>query len=229
MFGDVGHGLIIFLFGIYLCLNSNSIKQNKNSYLFIMIKARYLILFCGFFAFYCGWIYNDFLSLPLPIFNSCYTLQYPSPNKVDNNCVYPFGVDPIWRISRNELAFYNSFKMKMSVIIGVIHMLLGIVLKGFNEIYFRNYIGFFFEFLPQICFMTILFGYMIVMIFIKWSIDWNDNTGNAPSLITQMLDIFLSFGSVVNICFTFFSTISLYGEDKKIIKYTLKRYFIVLF
>lgn len=57
-------------------------------------------------------------------------------------------MDWIWRISSNETAFTNSFKMKFSIVAGVSHMLLGIALKGFNALYFRNYVDFLFEALP---------------------------------------------------------------------------------
>ncbi len=46
----------------------------------------------GFFALYCGVIYNDFLSLPLNLFGSC----YDEKSKLIKNCVYPFGLDPEW-------------------------------------------------------------------------------------------------------------------------------------
>jgi V-type H+-transporting ATPase subunit a len=42
----------------------------------------------------------------------------------------------------------NSFKMKMSVIIGVLQMSLGIFMKGLNAIHFKSGIDFLFEFLP---------------------------------------------------------------------------------
>lgn len=73
----------------------------------------------GFFALYCGLLYNDFLSLNPNIFGSCY---YEKEEEVyrKSNCVYKIGVDPVWTISKNELSFYNSLKMKFSVIIGVI-------------------------------------------------------------------------------------------------------------
>jgi V-type H+-transporting ATPase subunit a len=155
----------------------------------------------GFFAFYCGWIYNDFISLPLPVFGTCYEdkviKKQNIAKRIFKECVYPFGLDPKWKVATNELAFVNSFKMKMSVILGVSHMLLGIVMKGLNNVYFNNKIGFFFEFIPQLLFMGLLFGYMNVMIFIKWTTEYLDNK-KSPSLIAQMMNIFLKMGSVVS-------------------------------
>lgn len=51
---------------------------------------------------------------------------------------YPFGVDPSWRGSRSELPFLNSLKMKMSILLGVAQMNLGIILSYFNARFFRN-------------------------------------------------------------------------------------------
>jgi len=36
------------------------------------------------------------------------------------DCTYPWGWDPKWFISKNDLLFANSFKMKWAVILGVI-------------------------------------------------------------------------------------------------------------
>lgn len=71
MFGDIGHGLLLFLFGIYLTTQKDEIVR-QNSALKAALPARYLLLFMGFFAFYSGWMYNDFLSIPLGIFGTCY-------------------------------------------------------------------------------------------------------------------------------------------------------------
>lgn len=48
----------------------------------------------------------------------------------------------------NALTFMNSYKMKLAVIIAVIHMSFGIVMKGVNALYFKNWIDFFCEFVP---------------------------------------------------------------------------------
>jgi V-type H+-transporting ATPase subunit a len=55
--------------------------------------------------------------------------------------VYPFGVDPVWHGSRSELPFLNSLKMKMSILLGLTQMNLGIVLSFFNAKFFKNSIN----------------------------------------------------------------------------------------
>ena len=69
MFGDMAHGVIIFLLGIYLVFNNDKLSKSSLSF---VCQLRYMVLMMGFFAFYCGWIYNDFLGMNLNIFGSCY-------------------------------------------------------------------------------------------------------------------------------------------------------------
>ena len=199
MFGDIGHGLLLSLLGIYLVLKSDEILRLYPS-MKTLVKVRYLFLFLGMFAFYNGWIYDDFFSMPLGIFGSCYdNVRNENTGKLEavrrKNCVYPIGMDPKWYVASNELAFLNSFKMKMSVIIGVSQMILGIFLKGLNGIYFNDSLDFICEFIPRIIFMCLLFGYMNCMIYIKWATDWSSDTSKAPSIISQLLMIFLNQGS----------------------------------
>lgn len=79
----------------------------------------------------------------------------------------------------------------------------GILLKGSNAIYFSNWIDFLFEFIPQLIFMLITFGYMNSLIVMKWLTDWaKEGTSNAPSLINYMLNLFLKLGNTVFIEFT---------------------------
>lgn len=67
MYGDVGHGAVLLFFSILLCLFGKSVPALKSLY-----EARYLLLLSAFFATYCGFIYNDFMSLPLNLFESCW-------------------------------------------------------------------------------------------------------------------------------------------------------------
>ena len=196
MFGDIGHGLLLLLLSLYIEVNRKEIKKS-DSILKDMLRYRYILILMGFFSFYCGIIYNDFMSIPLSIFSSCYVNDKKNniANK-KNNCIYPIGIDPKWYSSTNDLTFLNSFKMKWSVIIGVIQMTLGIFLRGLNNLYFGDYLGFFFEFIPEIIFMLLLFGYMIALIFIKWGTDYSKNTANAPSIITILMNLALKNGSV---------------------------------
>lgn len=80
----------------------------------------------GFFATYCGLIYSDFMSLPVNIFGTCYMNVFDATKNnlskevmLEDDCVYPLGVDPKWYSSKNELNFLNSLKMKIAVILGV--------------------------------------------------------------------------------------------------------------
>jgi V-type H+-transporting ATPase subunit a len=124
MFGDIGHGFLLFLMASVLCLFgeglSKKIKSLANFY-----KMRYMLLLMGIFSIYCGFLYNDFMGIPLNLFGSCYNLV--TGQRKDPNCVYPLGVDPVWALSKQDLIFTNSIKMKTAVIIGVAHMLLGLV------------------------------------------------------------------------------------------------------
>ncbi len=194
MFGDIGHGLVVFLLGLILCLNKDGLER---TILKPFLEARYFVLLLGFFAVFCGLLYNDFLSIPI-YFNSCYPKVGKRGDHLDKikNCNYKFGLDPVWMISTNELAFVNSLKMKLSVILGVSHMVLGIFLKGFNAIFEKDIIEIIFIFIPQIVLMLILFGYMDILIFIKWGIDYKDKEYRAPDIKSFLMNIFLRFGDL---------------------------------
>lgn len=58
----------------------------------------------------------------------------------------------------------NSFKMKVSVILGIAHMSLGICMKAFNGKYFGRPYDIYHEFLPQILLLLALFGFMDLLI-----------------------------------------------------------------
>ena len=208
MYGDIGHGLVLFLFGIYLCLFNDKIAKSK-SILKPALFARYFLLLMGFFAVYCGFLYNDFLSIPIN-FKSCYKIDNLDKDISVNKtigCDYKFGLDPVWYITTNELTFVNSLKMKLSVILGVFQMLLGILLRGLNSIFQLDFAELVFIFFPQLILMLILFGYMDFLIFYKWATPYNpylelsaNSTFNenyiAPDIKSYLMNIFLKGGKL---------------------------------
>jgi V-type H+-transporting ATPase subunit a len=77
-------------------------------------------------------------------------------------------------------------------------------LKGLNHLYFKEKLAFIFEFIPQLIMFVSLFGYTVVMIFIKWSTNWDIvGTSKAPSIINLLLDIFIKMGEVVSLFYLF--------------------------
>jgi V-type H+-transporting ATPase subunit a len=73
MFGDIGHGGLMFLVGLFLTLTH---KPGRTGLLGAMAPARYIFLLLGLFALYCGLCYNDFMSIPLELFGkTCYSQE----------------------------------------------------------------------------------------------------------------------------------------------------------
>jgi len=169
----------------------------------------------GIFSIYTGLLYNEMFSVALNICGSnWYIPSTPlvAPNAtatadiasnylpIDTSRTYEFGVDPSWNGVPNSLNYYNSLKMKLSIIIGVTHMVLGICMSALNGIHFKHYVDIWFEFLPQLVFMLSLFGYMVFLIIYKWSVPashWIEADISAPFLLNVMIQMFLSPVQVV--------------------------------
>jgi V-type H+-transporting ATPase subunit a len=93
------------------------------------------------------------------------------------------------------MQFTNSYKMKLAVILGVTHMLLGIGLKILNNIKKNNKLVLWTLAVPQLIFMLCTFFYMDFLIFYKWSSDYTgENSRLAPSIINTMIEVFAGFG-----------------------------------
>lgn len=194
MFGDIGHGFLLFIFALYLVLKEKSLARVKlNEMIQTCFDGRYLLLVMGLCSIYCGFIYNEFFSIPLNLFGSRWEFTDGSLSGSWNGAstAYPFGVDPAWKGARNELTFYNSLKMKISVIFGVAQMCFGILLSLINGIYFKKPYNIYFEFIPQMCFMLSIFGYMCYLIFLKWCIPFVELGKVPPYLLNLMIDMFL--------------------------------------
>ncbi|KAM6953633.1 V-type proton ATPase 116 kDa subunit a 3-like [Aplochiton taeniatus] len=213
MFGDVGHGLLMTLAALWMVLEEKDpkLKSNNNEIWKMMFGGRYLILLMGLFSIYTGAIYNECFSRGLSTFDSgwhvgpmfksnIWDAKTLSENKylsLDPNITdvftgpYPFGIDPIWGLANNKLTFLNSYKMKMSVIIGVIHMTFGVSLSFFNYIHFRQISSVFLVLIPELLFMLCLFGYLIFMVVYKWLAFTALHSSEAPSILIHFIDMFL--------------------------------------
>ncbi|XP_067471856.1 V-type proton ATPase 116 kDa subunit a isoform X2 [Thunnus thynnus] len=216
MFGDLGHGMLMTCAALYLVLRESRLMAQKNdNEMFSMVFAgRYIILLMGIFSVYTGIIYNDCFSKSLNLFGSGWSVRPMFDARVGGNWTfetldgnkilqldpaidgvfngpYPIGIDPIWNIATNKLTFLNSFKMKMSVILGVIHMLFGVTLSLFNHLYFKKPLNIYLGFIPEIIFMSSLFGYLVLLIFYKW-VSYDARTSkDAPSLLIAFINMFL--------------------------------------
>jgi len=185
MFGDIGHGGLLLACAIALVFNYKSLRGTS---LEALGDIRFLLLLMGIFAFYNGLTYNDFFGIPLKLFGTCYDAEFER----EKDCTVSLGVDSVWYMAKNEIPYLNSFKMKLSIIIGVLHMMMGISMRAFNNVHFNQWVDLFFEFVPQIVFMAVTFGYMCVVIIMKWLINWEGNP-HPPSI----LNIYTGMGITV--------------------------------
>ncbi|XP_069607918.1 V-type proton ATPase 116 kDa subunit a 1 isoform X1 [Ranitomeya imitator] len=215
MFGDFGHGILMTLFGVWMVVRESRIlSQKTDNELFNMVfSGRYIILLMGIFSVYTGLIYNDCFSKALNLFGSSWSVRPMFTNTKANwteellksasvlqldpdvngvfNGPYPFGIDPIWSIATNKLTFLNSFKMKMSVVLGIVHMLFGVTLSLLNHLYFKKPLNIYLGFIPEMIFMSSLFGYLVILILFKWCAYDASTSKDAPSLLIHFINMFL--------------------------------------
>ena len=167
----------------------------------------------GAFAIYTGFIYNDIFSKSLHLFHSGWDIPVNGTVGTFNGHTYPFGLDPGWHGASNALIFTNSYKMKMSIVIGVIHvslfvptpealvltlrkMTFALCLQVPNHLKFRNLSDIWTNFVPQMLFLQSIFGYLVVCILYKWSVDWSKSSTSPPSLLNMLISMFLSPGTI---------------------------------
>ncbi|XP_065882276.1 V-type proton ATPase subunit a2-like [Euphorbia lathyris] len=194
MFGDWGHGICLLLATLFLILREKKLSSQKLGDIMEMtFGGRYVIMMMAIFSIYTGLIYNEFFSVPFELFGpSAYACRDPScrdaytAGLVKVRATYPFGVDPKWHGSRSELPYLNSLKMKMSILLGVAQMNLGIMMSYFNAKFFGNNLNIWYQFVPQMIFLNSLFGYLSLLIIVKWC------TGSQADLYHVMIYMFLS-------------------------------------
>uniref|UniRef100_A0A8C5FXJ7 V-type proton ATPase subunit a n=1 Tax=Gadus morhua TaxID=8049 RepID=A0A8C5FXJ7_GADMO len=206
MFGDLGHGLIMAVFAFWMVLyeNNRKLKNTRNEIWNTFFEGRYIILLMGLFSIYTGLIYNDCFSKSLNLFGSGWSVKAMGSDIAANRFLildpnitgvfkgpYPLGIDPIWNLANNRLTFLNSYKMKMSVILGIVHMSFGVVLSVYNHLHFRKKSNLYLVFLPELLFMWCLFGYLVFMVVYKWLAFSAAESKTAPSILIHFINMFL--------------------------------------
>uniref|UniRef100_W5JYW2 V-type proton ATPase subunit a n=1 Tax=Astyanax mexicanus TaxID=7994 RepID=W5JYW2_ASTMX len=228
MFGDCGHGLVLTLLAVWVIVQQKKLSCCRSEFVVVLVEGRFIILLMGLFSIYTGLIYNDCFSKSFSIYGSSWSVRHmfqpsgpwsnetlhssghltldPAVPRVYSGSPYMLGIDPVWNIASNKLSFLNSYKMKMSVILGVSHMLFGTTLSLVNYIHFRNFQNILLRFIPELVFMLSLFGYLIFLIVFKWCVQLRSET--APSILLMFINMMLfSYQS---------SDVFLYSEQKAV-------------
>lgn len=203
MFGDLGHGFIMLLTACTMIYYEKKLIGKKIFEIFDMaFFGRYIMLLMGIFAMYTGLIYNDIFSKPLTLFSSAW--EWPEHFKEGDvleahkisGYVYPFGLDWAWHAADNALLFTNSYKMKLSVCLGWAHMTYSLCLSQYNHRFYKSRIDTIGNFIPGMLFLQSIFGYLVMCILYKWTVDWNEIGKPAPSLLNMLIYMFLSPGTI---------------------------------
>jgi len=205
MFGDFGHGFIQFLAACAMIYWEKPLSKGKQDELFAMaFFGRYIVLMMGIFSMYTGLLYCDVFSKDVPLFPSMWKWNFPE-NFHEGMSVeavrvpgytYPFGMDWMWHDTENDLLFSNSYKMKLSIILGWSHMTYNLTWTLINSINFKKPIDFWGNYLPGMVFFQSIFGYLVFCIFYKWFVDWPAVDRSPPSLLNMLIYMFLQPGTI---------------------------------
>ncbi|KAF9764589.1 V-type proton ATPase subunit a [Nosema granulosis] len=177
MFGDIFHGCILIGLSVWFIKDYENLCK-KAKFMKMLFDGRYIMLLSAFSSVFFGFLYSDFATLPFSFFSSRLDQQF---NPV------PFGIDPGWHHSANNMLFINNLKMKFSIVIGFCHMSLGIGISVCNALYHKNKLELYSSIVPQTVGFLSFLGYLVFLIIYKWLYTYDH-----PSLISTLVAMFTS-------------------------------------
>jgi V-type H+-transporting ATPase subunit a len=205
MFGDFGHATIMLAAAVAMIYWEKPLKKVTFELFAMIFYGRYIALVMAVFSLYTGLIYNDSFSLSMTLFDSAWEFKKPEnwsermpviATLNDKGYRYPFGLDYAWHGTDNDLLFSNSYKMKMSIVLGWAHMTYSLCFAYINARHFKKPIDIWGNFVPGMIFFQSIFGYLVMCILYKWTVDWNAIGKPAPGLLNMLIYMFLQPGQI---------------------------------
>ncbi|UKZ56379.1 H(+)-transporting V0 sector ATPase subunit a [Trichoderma virens] len=205
MFGDLGHAIIMLSAALAMIYWEKSLKKVSFELFAMIFYGRYIALVMAVFSVFTGLMYNDIFSKSMTLWGSAWEYEHPEhwtegmPVTAvlnDKGYRYPFGLDWAWHGTENNLLFTNSYKMKMSIILGWAHMTYSLCFSYINARHFKKPIDIWGNFIPGMIFFQSIFGYLVVCIIYKWSVDWNAVGKAPPGLLNMLIYMFLQPGKL---------------------------------
>ncbi|KAK3320771.1 vacuolar ATP synthase 98 kDa subunit [Cercophora scortea] len=206
MFGDFGHALIMLSAALAMIYWEKPLKKVTFELFAMVYYGRYIALVMAVFSVFTGLIYNDVFSKSMTLFDSQWEWVVPEgfekgtlvARLKSENYRYPFGLDWRWHGTENDLLFSNSYKMKMSIILGWAHMTYSLCFSYINARHFKRPIDIWGNFVPGMIFFQSIFGYLVMCIIYKWTVFWFDpaNPQQPPGLLNMLIYMFLQPGFI---------------------------------
>lgn len=204
MFGDFGHACIMLSAALAMIYWEKPLKKVTFELFAMVYYGRYIALVMAVFSVFTGLIYNDVFSKSMTLFPSQWEWD-PPENYVEGTQIsaklkgdyrYPFGLDWMWHGTDNDLLFSNSYKMKMSIILGWAHMTYSLCFSYINARHFKKPIDIYGNFIPGMIFFQSIFGYLVVCIIYKWTVNWFAIGKQPPGLLNMLIYMFLQPGTL---------------------------------
>ncbi|KAJ4422324.1 H(+)-transporting V0 sector ATPase subunit a [Gnomoniopsis sp. IMI 355080] len=204
MFGDFGHACIMLTAALAMIYWEKPLKKVTFELFAMVYYGRYIALVMAVFSVFTGLIYNDVFSKSMTLFPSQWEWD-PPENYVEGTQIsaklkgdyrYPFGLDWMWHGTDNDLLFSNSFKMKMSIILGWAHMTYSLCFAYINAKHFKKPVDIYGNFIPGMIFFQSIFGYLVMCIIYKWTVNWQAIGQQPPGLLNMLIYMFLQPGTL---------------------------------